>query len=370
MALDILELLSRVIHDSILCREPYAGSSGGGCAFVGNYDWHSAVHAHWALLGLARYTGDAAAQAFVLERLNNSALAAERVHLAKHPKFELPYGQAWLLLLLRQLSTHPHSYGDEAERLRLETEERVLSWLEASPFPDGRSAGQHFCAAHDSWLCAFLLTQLSEPISPGAVARLEALRAVKIEPARPLVPANVHSRRDFLDVPAVLATIDLTRSRPIASPRESLTATAEGGATATALSLPDSAAELAEGADPAIPTASSLRGAAANADTSVTSKAVLEVSAVAPVADRASSLPPLPALRREECHAAGAAAVRIWPDAAAVAATGDEAARARCAAQLRQLMERPDYWRDDFECVTHWVPQFIWMAVWLAAGRP
>lgn len=365
-----LRVLIRVIQESILRREPYAGSRGGGCAFVGSFDWHSAVHAHWALLGLARYTCDAAAEAFVLERLTHAALAAERAYLVEHPKFELPYGQAWLLLLLSELSKHPGSYGDEAQHLRMETEERVQSWLEASPFPDGRSPGQHFCAAHDSWLCAFLLTQLSEPVSPGAGARLEALRATKLEPARPLVPTNVHSRRDFLDIPALLATIDLTRSSPRAAV-ESATEAAVAVAVAKTLvsAAPDAAALSTEGGDSAMPMMSRLRRPSPSALPAAVSS---EMPIVRVEAEAAAALPisPLPVLRREECHAAGAAAARIWPDAAAAAATGDEASRSLCAAKLRQLIARPDYWRDDFECVAHWVPQFIWMAVWLAAGRP
>jgi hypothetical protein len=34
------------------------------------------------------------------------------------------------------------------------------------------------------------------------------------------------------------------------------------------------------------------------------------------------------------------------------------------------MFSRTDHWADSFDHVAHWVPQFMWMGMWLAAGRP
>src|ERR1700694_3172508 len=65
--------------------------------FHGCIDWHSAVHGHWALLTVARLSGDEALRSFVIERL--AAIEAERRLIAADPAFEMPYGRAWFLRL-------------------------------------------------------------------------------------------------------------------------------------------------------------------------------------------------------------------------------------------------------------------------------
>ncbi|MGD9866677.1 MAG: DUF2891 family protein [Hyphomicrobiales bacterium] len=67
--------------------------------FHGCIDWHSAVHAHWALTAAARLTGDAALKDFILRRLRPEGIAAEHALLARNPSFEMPYGRAWFLRL-------------------------------------------------------------------------------------------------------------------------------------------------------------------------------------------------------------------------------------------------------------------------------
>jgi len=68
-------------------------------------------------------------------------------------------------------------------------------------------------------------------------------------------------------------------------------------------------------------------------------------------------------------HTAGRAMVRIWPFAIE-AQMGDPAACARFQTRLSEMFARPDQWRDDFATVAHWVPQFMWMGMWLDRGRP
>jgi len=67
--------------------------------FDGCYDWHSAVHGHWALLALGRVLGDegfteAAELSFTAE-----GVAAELDAVEAGRADEIPYGYAWLLAL-------------------------------------------------------------------------------------------------------------------------------------------------------------------------------------------------------------------------------------------------------------------------------
>ena len=74
-------------------------------AFWGCYDWHSAVHAHWALLRIARATGSHADAAEEVDRsLSTEGLAREAKYLAAHGDFEMPYGRAWFLLLASEFA--------------------------------------------------------------------------------------------------------------------------------------------------------------------------------------------------------------------------------------------------------------------------
>jgi hypothetical protein len=68
--------------------------------FHGCIDWHSSVHGHWALLRIARVTGEHAAQAqWVVAALGPQEIASEAEFLRRHPGFEMPYGRAWFLRL-------------------------------------------------------------------------------------------------------------------------------------------------------------------------------------------------------------------------------------------------------------------------------
>ncbi len=69
--------------------------------FHGCIDWHSAVHGHWALLRLYRATGDSTWLHLVEDSIDDQMLVLERSLLREHPRFEMPYGRAWFLLLTR-----------------------------------------------------------------------------------------------------------------------------------------------------------------------------------------------------------------------------------------------------------------------------
>lgn len=105
--------------------------------FYGCFDWHSAVHTHWAL---ARLDPGALIGVFTPQ-----AVAAEVDFLRRHPSFEVPYGMAWLVLLCEE-------YGG-LEPLRTLAVERLAGWLERLPGPirSGEHAQSAFAMgmAHD-----------------------------------------------------------------------------------------------------------------------------------------------------------------------------------------------------------------------------
>ncbi len=78
-------------------------------AFYGCFDWHSAVHGHWALVRQLREVPELAVAAEVRQRLDEhlaaEPLAAELAYQRQphHRTFERPYGWAWLLRLVAEL---------------------------------------------------------------------------------------------------------------------------------------------------------------------------------------------------------------------------------------------------------------------------
>lgn len=210
--------LKPVILDALTRTQPHCNRGvGSGLIFIGNYDWHSSVHAHWALLSMARVGNDEPLRDLVLARLSPANLAAEHELLAEETQFELPYGRAWLALLLRELETHRHGY-DKLPELRALIENQVIAWLEQTPFESDASkveGANVACGSHQSWLFAFLLLQLGAPSTP-IQTRLNALFG-RIEAARHRIAQARHTDYDFLYLPAVLRVIDQTRVLPEAA---------------------------------------------------------------------------------------------------------------------------------------------------------
>jgi hypothetical protein len=80
--------------------------------FHGCIDWHSSVHAHWALLRVARVTGQAdEAAAWVERSLRPDGLAEEARVLRHRPRFERPYGRAWFLRLAQEFDRWARERG-------------------------------------------------------------------------------------------------------------------------------------------------------------------------------------------------------------------------------------------------------------------
>jgi hypothetical protein len=67
--------------------------------FHGCFDWHSAVHGHWAVLRYGNVVGRTMEVENTIARLQSSALADERTFMNGSPNFEMPYGRAWFLAL-------------------------------------------------------------------------------------------------------------------------------------------------------------------------------------------------------------------------------------------------------------------------------
>lgn len=209
----ILQQLRPVIESALIQTQPHCNLGvGSGLIFTGNYDYHSSVHAHWALLSMARVSQDETLRDTILSRLSPHNLAAEHQFIADDVTFELPYGRAWLALLLSELARHPHGYS-ALPRLRELIETQVVNWLQRTPFEANapKTTGESVeCGSHQSWLFAYLLLQLSAPSAPIR-ARLDDLFP-RINAARTRIARARHSDYDFFYLPAVLRVIDATRS--------------------------------------------------------------------------------------------------------------------------------------------------------------
>ncbi|MCP3919288.1 MAG: DUF2891 family protein [bacterium] len=315
-ARDVLPRLAELMREGIDRKKPnasFARELGVESIFDGSFDWHSCVVAHWALLTIARVEDDEELGRDMLARLGPDVLAAELEILARETphggeRITSPYDRAWFVMLLAELERHAVEDAASLRKLRLAAEKELIDYLEASSFPERlpplESGGKRFCGFYRSWLFAFWLLQMSEPVTPGAAETLEHLRRERIEPERAALVAHDDPHPfDFLWVPAILALIDRTADR----------------------------------ASPYVPP---------------------------------TALEPLPeTVKISTVHVLGVRLSRLWP-CALDAHGGDEAARAVFEAHTRKLLGRKDLWEGDFAACSHWVPQYLFIGLWLADGRP
>jgi hypothetical protein len=117
--------------------------------FFGCFDWHSAVHSHWALVRLVRLhpktTWAAGVRAALATSFVPERVGGELAYLADRPGFELPYGNAWLLQL-------------DAELIEAAPADEELAGWRAVLAPLGNAAGRRMFA----WL-----ERLRHPIRAG-----------------------------------------------------------------------------------------------------------------------------------------------------------------------------------------------------------
>lgn|GEM_PF-2238821 len=211
--------LASTLDQTVRTTTPFAGPRGPTGLFGSNFDYHSAVHAHWARLQIARVTGDRTRQARALGRVTEARLDRERAFLTApaNATFELPYGRAWLVLLLSEVAQYPGRATRAAVSRRRTAEQELLTWLErnTSTASNNATIGQH-----DSWLFALLLLVISRPILPGANARIERLMRGTVARHRATWRARTSLALDFLNVPSIIDTLDLlTGRRPAITPR-------------------------------------------------------------------------------------------------------------------------------------------------------
>jgi hypothetical protein len=154
--------------------------------FFGCYDWHSAVHSHWALVRLGRAD-------VVAARVTPDAVARELAYLAPRPRFELPYGLAWVLLLCAEAArAHP---GLRAALAPLEAvaRDRILGWARSLPAPI--RAGEHSSSA---FALALALEWARATGDAGAAVELAAVARAHHDGDRDAPWAYEPSAYDFL----------------------------------------------------------------------------------------------------------------------------------------------------------------------------
>lgn len=312
-----LQRLKQLMRDGLRQTEPqtnFIKRLTGESLFAGSYDWHSNLFAHWALLTIARVENDVELRAWVIEPLTLEAIAAERgrvneVAQRERPLPTFPYDQGWLLLFLSEYEKTFEEVPEEVRAFRLEVEERLITWLEESPFPaqvSSRFEKGRYPGFYRSWLFSWFQLRLSKPVGEQAVERLEALKRDKIMLAMDALLAQEESHPfDFFYVPAMPTLVHAI-------------APFEGGAPK------------------------------------------LVTPAMTPLPEEVS-------LR--DVHVLGTEISHMWP-LAVKAHAGNAEAKKQLNTRMTRFLAREDLWAEDFTVVTHWVPQFLWLTFWLADGRP
>ncbi|MGL5083847.1 MAG: DUF2891 domain-containing protein [Microcoleaceae cyanobacterium] len=113
-------------------------------AFYGCLDWHSAVHSHWTLVRAIRCCPDLSfeqeARAAITQNLTPQKIALEVNYLESQPRFECPYGLAWLLQLMAELTEWPDPQAQTwlAQLKPLETVavHNLQTWMTGLTYPD------------------------------------------------------------------------------------------------------------------------------------------------------------------------------------------------------------------------------------------
>jgi len=125
-------------------------------AFHGCFDWHSAVHGHWAMVRVLKLMTDIAPAGEIreiLERhISEEALAGEVAYFREehHALYERPYGWGWLLRLRAELATwddpDARRWAARLEPLAALLSERAREYLEKLSVPV--RAGTHASTAY------------------------------------------------------------------------------------------------------------------------------------------------------------------------------------------------------------------------------
>jgi hypothetical protein len=129
-------------------------------AFFGCFDWHSAVHGHWALLRLLKTFPDSPRAKEITQRLDEhlapGPLARELAYFGRESNrtFERPYGWGWLLRLAAELHDFDGPRAAEWRKalqpLSAHLSERMIGYLEllSVPVREGTHSNTAFALAH------------------------------------------------------------------------------------------------------------------------------------------------------------------------------------------------------------------------------
>jgi hypothetical protein len=139
--------LSHVVMSDDEVRPPRELTPVFSCCF----DWHSAVHSHWALVRLLdQYPEEPWRQSVettLTESFTQEKIAGEVAFLTGHGRlgFEVPYGLAWLLQLCAETTGAKDPrlvrFGERLEPLEQIARQRLSRWLKGLSHPV--RSGQH-----------------------------------------------------------------------------------------------------------------------------------------------------------------------------------------------------------------------------------
>lgn len=264
--------------------------------FNGCYDWHSAVHGHWALFTLSRLLEDPTWAEAAELKFNDAELATELAQIEANRLGEVPYGYAWFLLL----ALEREAMGEEDLRPHALAAASALDAHIAGLTP-GQARGAALADDYPN------LTWAVINLWRWAQAEGDVEQATRMESAA----------RDLL--------LPLDDACPLS---EDLTDTdnffpaclLRAHALLTVLP-PDEAAAWLEGALPA-------------------------------------DYPITPVTNITSAHTSGLNFSRSWGLWSLHAATGDPAWRSRLVEHVEWQMNHPEYWAEDYLSYSHWVPQF------------
>jgi len=120
--------------------------------FFGSFDWHSCVHGYWLLATVLRLFPDIG-EAREIEKLFDAQLTSSKVEVEVdyldqplRATFERPYGWAWLLMLVAELSRHEsknaRQWSEAMTPLAAAFTDRFLAFLPKATYPI--RVGTHF----------------------------------------------------------------------------------------------------------------------------------------------------------------------------------------------------------------------------------
>ena len=267
-------------------------------AFHGCVDWHSAVHATYALLAAGRLCQDPALVEAALAAVGGVRQVRDEEQALRDGRLahEIPYGAAWMLILDREAASQGitlfHGLAELARDL-------LFAHLGDDPGPGSSAAAAMADPAYaNSIWPAVALSRWGEVFDDArALAAARRVAALALQPSWPCTRINTAADLGFLSPEhlALLLAADLGNVNP--------------GSVAAPLGIIRETRLLTAAAMPTI-------------------------------------------------HSAGLNFSRSWGVYAGWRLTGDEAFRIRCAELVLGHLAMPGRWLADYRRYAHWVPQF------------